>query len=138
MTSAMTNDQDPTLDELYGSVTAAILRAETAEAAGDTGGAAAAYFDVSCLEEEIATKLPANDPEGEIARRGVLRAALRAHQHARAAELAERYLAEPLASDALKMRLAAFHSEALLGLEDARTLDVDVVPMARFSVHRAA
>ena len=134
----MTNDQDPTLDELYASVTAAIFRAEAAEAEGDVGRAADAQFDVSCLEEEIATKLPANDPEGEIARRGALRAALRARQHARAAELAERYLEEPLVSDAQQTTLRAFHSEALLALEEARALNVDVVPMARFSVHKAA
>lgn len=132
----MTNDQDPTLDELYARVTAAILRAETAEAERDAGRAAAAQFDVSCLEEEIAAKLPANDPEGEIARRGVLRAALRANQHARAAELAIRYIAEPMASEALKATLAAFRGEALLALEEARKLDVNVVP-ARFSLHAA-
>ena len=60
------------------------------------------------LEEEIASLIPANDPEGEIARRGVLRAALRAHQSARVVELAERYLADPLASLALKATLREF------------------------------
>jgi hypothetical protein len=138
MSSNQSTAPEPTLDELYEQVTAAILRAEAAEAERDEPRAADAQFDVSCLEEEIASRIPADDPEGEIARRGVLRAGLRAHQHARVVELGERYLAEPLASEALKQTLKEFLDEALRAVDEAFKLDVKVIPVARFRLHEAA
>jgi hypothetical protein len=137
MTSPEANGE-PSLDDLYERVTAAILRGEAADAEGDGSGVADAQFDVSCLEEEIAALIPADDPEGEIARRGVLRAALRARQHARVVELAERYLADPLATVALKTSIKEFYDEARRALDATQRLEVEVVPAARFRFHAAA
>ena len=81
------------LDFLYPLVTEAIRRAESLEDLG-APGALAAHLDVSLLEEKIAEILPASDPEGALARRGAVRAAVAARQLARAQQLAERYLAE--------------------------------------------
>lgn len=67
-----------TLDELYSLVSLAIHNAESAEAEGDASVAAVIYSDVSHYEEQIAELLPAGDPEGAIARRGAVTAALRA------------------------------------------------------------
>ncbi|MDB5213399.1 MAG: hypothetical protein JWO86_1326 [Myxococcaceae bacterium] len=134
----MTIPAQSSLDELYAQVTAAILRAESAEAAGEESRAADAYFDVSCLEESIADVVAVGEPEGQIARRGVLRAALRARQYARAMELAERYLVEPNASAELMASLGDFRDEARRALDEASRVQVEVVPEARFRFHDAA
>jgi hypothetical protein len=78
----------------YPLVTEAIRRAETLEDLG-APGTSAAFLDVSLLEEKIAETLPASDPEGALARRGAVRAALSARDPGRARQLAERFLAEP-------------------------------------------
>lgn len=78
---------------LYPLVSEAIRRAETLEDLG-ASGARSAYLDVSLLEEKVAEVLPASDPEGALARRGAVRAALAAKDLARARQLAERFLAE--------------------------------------------
>lgn len=82
------------LDDLYMLVTEAILRSDTLADLG-APGAAAAYLDVSRLEEEIAKLLAVSDPEGALARRGAVRAALKGGDHVRARSLTDRYLAEP-------------------------------------------
>jgi hypothetical protein len=82
-----------TAEELYPLVTEAIRRAETLEDLR-APGTAQAYREVSLLEEKIAETLPASDPEGAIARRGAVRAALSAREYGRARELVERFLAE--------------------------------------------
>jgi hypothetical protein len=82
-----------TIELLYPLVTEAIRRAETLEDL-QAPGARVAYLDVSILEEQVAEVLPASDPEGAVARRGAVRAALSANEQDRARQLAERYLAE--------------------------------------------
>src|SRR4029078_3347142 len=78
-----------TLDFLYPLITEAIRRAETLEDLRGPG-ARSAHLDVALLEEEIAEVLPASDPEGALARRGAVRAALAAREIARAQQLAAR------------------------------------------------
>lgn len=81
------------VDLLYPLVTEAIRRAETLEDL-DAPGTSAAFLDVSLLEEKIAETLPASEPEGALARRGAVRAALSAGELGRARLLVERFLAE--------------------------------------------
>lgn len=81
------------LEILYPLVTEAIRRAETLEDLG-APDAHRAYRAVSFLEEKVAEILPASDPEGALARRGAVRAALAARELARAEQLAERFLTE--------------------------------------------
>ena len=88
-------------DSLHSFVTAAIWRAEQLEARR-IGSAPLAWAEVSSLEEELATALPVSQPEGRIARRGAVRAALKARDSARARALAERYLTEKEAPKSLR------------------------------------
>jgi len=81
------------IEFLYPLVTEAIQRAETLEDLG-APGARQAQLDVSLLEEKIAELLPASAPEGALARRGAVRAALAAGEHDRARQLTEQFLAE--------------------------------------------
>jgi hypothetical protein len=81
------------LEFLYPLVTEAIRRAEFLEDL-HAPGVYTAYSDVSLLEEKVAELLPASDPEGALARRGAVRAALAARELGRARQLAERFLAE--------------------------------------------
>lgn len=81
------------IEFLYPLVTEAIRRAETLEELR-APGARSAYLDVSLLEERVTEVLPASDPEGAVARRGAVRAALTAREMARARQLAERFLDE--------------------------------------------
>lgn len=96
-------------------VTGAIWRAEQLEE-HRVGSAALAWAEVSTLEEELAKALPASQPEGRIARRGAVRAALKAGEFTRAQALVERYSAEKEASPALRKALRQLLEE------DARTL----------------
>lgn len=98
------------IEVLYPRVTEAILRADLLADLG-APGAAQAYLDVSLLEERIADELPATDLEGEIARRGAVRAAGVAGEHGRARELAERYLAEEGTSPELRAEITALLAE---------------------------
>ncbi|MBI4023440.1 MAG: hypothetical protein HY360_00565 [Verrucomicrobia bacterium] len=66
--------------------------------------ASSAWLEVSKLEEELAKIKPAEDAEGRIARRGAVRAALKANDLARAEDLAKRFAAEG-ASQALRKEL---------------------------------
>ena len=80
-----------TTNSLHSRVTAAIWRAEQLEDK-DTRAASLAWAKVSSLEEKLAEVLPPSQPEGRIARRGAVRAALKAGDPARAQALAQRYL----------------------------------------------
>ncbi len=96
-------------------VTGAIWRAERLEEQG-VGSVPLAWAEVSSLEEKLATALPATHPEGRIARRGAVRAALKAGNFVRAQALTERFLSEKEATRTLR---SALHR---LLEEDARSL----------------
>jgi hypothetical protein len=81
------------LEFLYPLISETIRRAETLEDSG-APGAKSAYLDLSLLEERVTEILPASDPEGALARRGAVRAALAAGDLARARRLSELFLAE--------------------------------------------
>ena len=125
------------IDDLYERVTEAILRAETLEDQGPSAEMREAYLTVSFLEEEIAEATPPFGLEGVIARRGAVRAALKAGVPMRARDLAEHYLAKPappaLADEIRRMKADA---EAALALSAPATLRV--VPGARYHVHDTA
>ena len=82
-----------TVDTLYTLVTGAIWRAEQLDELGSEA-ANRAWREVSELEEEIAKMVPATQTEGRVARRGAVRAALKARDYVRARDLAESYAAE--------------------------------------------
>ena len=102
-------------DSLNALVSGAIWRAEQLEEQR-ISSAPLAWLEVSSLEEELAAALPASQTEGRIARRGAVRAALKAHDHSRAHALAQRYLAEKEAPKSLKAALCEMLEE------DARAL----------------
>lgn len=89
------------LDALLSLVSGAIWRAEQLEDLG-LETAPAAWMEVSQFEAELAAITPAKDPEGRIARRGAVRAALKAGKYQRAHDLAQKYLAEAGAPRSLK------------------------------------
>lgn len=91
-------------DELNTLVTDAIWRAQELEAV-DISAAPQAWAEVSSIEEELAKAFPASDVQGKIARRGAVRAALKARDHTRAQALADAYLAEEAAPPSLKAAL---------------------------------
>lgn len=91
-------------DTLNTLVSGAIWRAEQLETRG-IRSALQAWAEVSSLEEELAKALPLSESEGRIARRGAVRAALKAGDYARAHLLAESYLAEEGAPKSLKSAL---------------------------------
>jgi hypothetical protein len=105
-------------DSLYLLVTDAILRAEALEDLG-APGATAAHSDVSLLEEKIAELFPQTSPEGALARRGAVRAAVAAGERPRAERLIERFAAEPEASDALTGQLRDLLADQSGGAQDA-------------------
>ncbi len=92
------------IESLYPLVTEAIRRAEWLDDLQDPG-AQAAYLEVSRLEERIAEALPAAEPEGALARRGAVRAALAAGELNRAQELADRFLREDITNTELRAEL---------------------------------
>ena len=120
------------IDQLYGRVATAILQAEKADAAGSKAHAAAAHLLVSFLEEDIAYLIPATDPEGEIARRGVITAAISAGQFVRAAEMAKTYVSDPSVSPALKGQLEALRIDAERQARSVQRRPVLVRPQAKF------
>lgn len=91
-------------DTLNTLVSGAIWRAEQLETHG-IRPAAQAWAEVSSLEEELARALPLSESEGRIARRGAVRAALKAGDYPRAHALADGYLAEEGAPRSLKTAL---------------------------------
>lgn len=92
------------IDTLNALVTSAIWRAEQLEEHG-VSSARLAWAEVSLLEEELAGVLPLSEPEGRIARRGAVRAALKAGDYRRAQALAERFTADEGAPKALRNAL---------------------------------
>ena len=102
-------------DSLHTLVTAAIWRAEQIEEHG-IGSAPQAWEEVSAFEEDLAAAIPVSQPEGRIARRGAVRAALKARNFERALELTYRYLAEPGAPESLRAAIREILDE------DARAL----------------
>jgi len=90
-------------DTLNTLVSGAIWRAEQLEARGIR--ALQAWAEVSSLEEALAKALPLTESEGRIARRGTVRAALKAEDYVRAYSLAESYCAEEAAPEPLKTAL---------------------------------
>ncbi len=99
------------VERLYPLVTKAIRRAETLEDL-QAPGARSAYLDVSLLEERIAELLPASDPEGALARRGAVRAALTAREITRAQQLVGRFLAEADCGNELRKQLLQLSEQA--------------------------
>ena len=97
-------------DALNTLVTGAIWRAEQLEALR-IPSAGGAWAEVSYLEEELAKVLPASAPEGRIARRGSLRAALKAGDYVRASALLETYTGEEAAPQSLKAMLRKIVNE---------------------------
>jgi len=91
-------------DTLNTLVSGAIWRAEQLEALG-VRPASQAWAEVSSLEENLAKAIPVSESEGRIARRGAVRAALKAGDYARALALAEAYMAEQAAPKSLKAEL---------------------------------
>lgn len=71
-------------------VSSAIWRAEQLQDLG-LEAACSAWLEVSKLEEELAKTIPAERAEGRIARRGAVRAALKANNVARAENLVAQY-----------------------------------------------
>jgi len=92
------------IDILHSLVTGAIWRAEQLDDRG-VASAAQAWAEVSVLEEKLADAIPATDPEGRIARRGAVRAALKAGDYARGQSLTELYRSDKTAPKALKTAL---------------------------------
>jgi len=103
-------------DTLNSLVTGAIWRAEQLEAHG-IGSAPQAWSEVSSLEEELAKVISVSESEGRIARRGAVRAALKAGEYARAHALAGSYAAEGAAPGSLKAGLRKILEE------DARAME---------------
>lgn len=103
------------VDLLNALVSGAIWRAEQLEE-HHLGSAPLAWREVSTLEEQLAAALPVSQPEGRVARRGAVRAALKARDYERAHALTHRFLADQETPESLR--------SALRGMleEDARTL----------------
>ena len=80
------------VDALHTLVSSAIWRAEQLDELDIDS--ASAWSEVSKLEEELASALPVKEAEGRIARRGAIRAALKAGDHGRAQDLVERFATE--------------------------------------------
>jgi hypothetical protein len=102
-------------DSLYSLVTSAIWRAERLEE-HRVSSAPLAWAEVSSIEEELATVLPVSLPEGRIARRGAVRAALKARDYVRAQDLTQRYLAEEEAPESMHVALREILEEDVQAL----------------------
>jgi len=92
------------IDILNSLVTGAIWRAEQLDVR-NLPSAAQAWAEVSALEEKLAEAIVATDPEGRIARRGAVRAALKAGDYVRAQLLTELYMSDKAAPKTLKTAL---------------------------------
>jgi hypothetical protein len=104
-------------DALHTLVTSAIWRAEQLDELG-LETACSAWIEVSKWEEELAKIIPAKEGEGRIARRGAVRAALKAKDHVRAQDLADRYAAEKGVPRALRTELRGILEEDAKGLSE--------------------
>ena len=87
------------VNELNKRVTMAIFEALNVERSGQADDIKKAFAIVSKLEGELASYLPAGGVEGDMAREGAVRAALKSEDPERARELAEKYLAEEVSED---------------------------------------
>jgi hypothetical protein len=130
------------LEILYPLITEAIRRAETLEDLR-APGVHGAYLDVSLLEEKVAEVLPASDPEGALARRGAVRAALAARDITRARELTDRFLAEAgtgeLRDELLKLKEQAERAVAARYPRVAATIGIlEVQRLARAFIQQGA
>jgi hypothetical protein len=114
------------LDELNRRVTNAIVRAESLPAG--SRDAWEAFHEVSTLEESIATLVPPDDLEGEIARLGAVTAALSAGEPLRALQLAARFLAERLTPEVAE-QLRRLVKEAEAELVRAGSDEPTVIPV---------
>jgi hypothetical protein len=90
-------------DTLNSLVSGAIWRAEQLEARGIPSSQA--WAEVSSLDEELAKVHSVSESEGRIARRGAVRAALKARDHARATALLRIYSAEKRTPESLRVAL---------------------------------
>lgn len=97
-------------------VTSAIWRAQRLEEHG-IGSASQAWAEVSFVEEELAKTFRISEAEGRIARRGAVRAALKADDYKRAQELSDYYANEKGATKTLKAALREMLAE------DAREME---------------
>lgn len=122
------------IDDLNAHVTEAILRAERLPA-GSTE-AEDAFRHVGRLEESIASLMPADDLEGEIARLGAVTAMLSAADPLRALLLANRYLAEGVSHEAAS-KLEALRAEAETDLAE-RASNAPLVQPVWFTLQQAA
>jgi hypothetical protein len=104
--ATLADDDTMGVSALYRSVTEAVVRAERL-ADSHEPGAKDAYLELSLLEEKIAGHIDGSEPEGAVARRGAVRAAMSGGHRARARELAERFLLEDGADGALVADLLA-------------------------------
>jgi hypothetical protein len=106
-----------TYDTLNTLVTSAIWRAEQLDELG-LETACSAWSEVSTIEERLAKTMTAKEAEGRIARRGAVRAALKAQDHVRAQDLVERYVAEDGIPKALRAELRQMLKEDAKGLSE--------------------
>ena len=119
------------LAELYRAVTEAIFEAEASEAEGRARDAALAYQRVSRIEEQIAAILPASEPEGALARQGIVTAALSAGDVKRAVERARVYGAEGGLPAAFREQIDALRQQAEARLRELQGADAPrVLPIA--------
>ena len=91
-------------DTLNALVSGAIWRAEELDSRG-IPSASLAWAEGSSFEEDLARAHPVSEGQGRIARRGAVRAALKAGDYARAQALADGYLADDGAPESLKTAL---------------------------------
>lgn len=109
--------------ELYPILTEAIRKAEILDDL-KAPGRADAYLDVSLIEEKIATILPAIHEEGALARRGAVRAAIRANDFVRAEKLGQMYLQESQNHEKLREPLASVLEEiSVLSAENVTAIE---------------
>ncbi len=86
------------------------------------------------IEEQIAALLPASDPEGALARQGVVTAALDAGDLTRAVERARFYAGDAGLPPAFKAELDALRREAEESLRKLRGSDEPLVIPVRFTL----
>jgi hypothetical protein len=123
---------EPSVEDVRGLLGETLRGLEAAERC-DEASSAEARFYASCLAEEIAARVPGDEPEGASARRAAVGFALEAGQHARTAELARRYLDDVLVAADLRVELLAALAEARRALECVEQVR-DVEPRARFRI----
>jgi hypothetical protein len=122
------------LDELYAQVTDAIRRSEHLAREGRARDAAIACDAVSRLEERIAEILPADDPEGALARQGVVTAALDAGDVTRAIGRARSYASEEGLSPEFRVEIDALRLEAEEALRELLGANEPLVAPVRFAL----